>query len=52
MSVYSTGFIAPVAVVPDIDGATYLGCFADERGSRTGEIGFVNPDDLTNEVSL
>lgn len=50
VSAYSTGYIQPDALVPDIDGATYLGCFEDVRGSRTMEFAFVNGDDMTNEV--
>lgn len=51
VSVYSTGYVKPSALVPDIDGATYLGCFRDERGARTGEFGYVDGDGLTNQVS-
>lgn len=37
--------------VPDIEGATYLGCFEDMRGERTMKIAYINDDDMTNEVS-
>lgn len=37
--------------VPDIEGASYLGCFEDMRGERTMKIAYVNNDDMTNEVS-
>lgn len=38
------------AQVPDIEGATYLGCFEDKRMERTMKIAYINNDDMTNEV--
>lgn len=37
--------------VPDIEGATYLGCYEDMRYERTMDFAYVNDDDLTNGVS-
>lgn len=39
-------------MVPEIEGATYLGCFEDVRMERTMTFAYVNNDDLTNEVSV
>lgn len=49
MTTWSTG-VEAVPEPPQIEGATYLGCFQDMRMERTLEMGYVNNEDMTNQV--
>lgn len=49
MSTWATG-IEVVPEPPQIEGATYLGCFQDMRYERTLEVGYIDNDDMTNQV--
>lgn len=49
MSTWSTG-IAVVPEPPEIEGATYLGCFRDMRYERTLDLAYINNENMTNQV--